>query len=317
MKRKLLLLCFLTVFLAGCQNNPYNPEELDHLCVSRGSLYCQDENRNIYCVDLQSCKTVKPDVPDDSSIYQMENEIYLVGGGHISKLTNGSFAEVGTAPDSSLAELVGIVDEHCYYVEWEKIVSWNYITSEKTVVYSFSDVVTFPIAVTKEGLFYGDDVGLHFIGFGSDETVKVAEGYVSALQADRDVIYYAVSSQREASVGENGETDTYYSGATYYRYDHGVVTALTETNYGGTSKTRFAIDEGCLYAVDESDNRERSVLCCVNSDGSVSRKELSQKVDVEKGIAAEGNIVVFGGPEHKLWKYDKESDTISEVQVSR
>ncbi len=55
----------------------------------------------------------------------------------------------------------------------------------------------------------------------------------------------------------------------------------------------------------------------MNSDGSVSRKELSQKVDVEKGIAAEGNIVVFGGPEHKLWKYDKESDTISEVQVSR
>jgi hypothetical protein len=263
----------------------------------------------IFCVENASGEPVKTDLK--GSIFQIDGKIYLVGSGKIYELSEGSFVEKGTAPESTPDKLIGIVDDCCYYIEWEKIVSWNYNTSEEKLLYSFNnDALDYPFGVTTDGVFYGTYEGLFLIRFTSNTPEKIIDGYITSIREADNTIYFAVSTQRvDPSTGEINNSNL-YDGATYYKYDDGNLIIITTVEHVSSVSTWFAVSNGILYGVASNSNDTISILWWMSENGVLNQATLSETIDTAEGIEVEGDMIVIADVQAKIWLFDLTNNTL-------
>lgn len=313
--KRLILLLFAIVVLTACQNEPCPPNKVRHLGIYANDIYYQDGNYTVFCVENASGEPVKTDLKE--SIFQIDGKIYLVGDGKISVLSEGSFVEKGTAPDSTLVELIGIVEDWCYYTDWEKIVSWNCSSSEEKILYSFDEWAAYPFGVTTEGVFYGTYEGLFLIRFTSGTPEKIIDGNITSVQAADNTIYFAVSTQREAPARNEGddsqvydEVDYYYDGAAYYKYDEGNLIRITAVEHVRADSTRFAVSNGILYGVAANFDETKSILWWASDNGELNQVTLSENIDASGGIEVEEDMIVIADMQANIWLFDRTNNTL-------
>lgn len=306
MKRLFVLL--IALVLTACQNKPFNPKEVHHLSVFANDIYYQDENGTIICVKNSDGKPTETGLKGD--VFQIDGKVYLVEGGRISILSNGSFTEIGTAPDSTIVELIGIIEDCCYYVEWEKIVSWNYRTSEKKILHSFVDAVEYSFGVTSDGVFYGTYEGLFEISFTNSTPERIFNGNITSVREVDDDIFFAVSTQREDPTQDDEEKSQVYDGATYYKYEDGNSIMITEIEHVGAESTNFAVSQGILYGVASNADQTKSILWWMGDNGVMSQVTLSERIDVSGGIEVEESMIVMADVQANIWLFNRTDNTL-------
>ncbi len=305
MKRSFFLIILSAVFvlMQACQNKPFNPTEMGNLCISGVNVFFEDENKRIISLDLEkdAFRTLK----EKGSICASKGRVYLISEGNLYSLSDGGLNIIGTAPDSELARVFGVIGDWCYYVEWEKVCRWNYKTSETSILYSFEDVITCPLAVTSEGVFCGGKEGVYYIDSAKNDIQKVIEGYATGVLEADDTLYFSIATPENDSL-QNGEDYTeVFGGAKYYRYRQGELSLVAVTEHAASSRTGFMVKEGHFFAIDENSERTKSYLVCIEEKGSELRVELSEHVDNEGGIVFDDNWIVFGSKTGmELWKYN-------------
>ncbi len=313
--KRLILLLFAIVVLTACQNKQSNPNEVHHLSIYANDIYYQDENGTSFCVENASGEPVKTELK--GSVFQIDGKIYLIESGKIFVLSEGSFVEKGTAPESTIVELIGIVEDCCYYIEWEKIVSWNYSSSEKKILFSFDDAVEYPFGVTTDGVFYGTNEGLFLIHFTSSTPEKIIDGNITSVREADNTIYFAVSTQREDPARGEGNESQVYDGATYYKYDDGNLIMITTVEHVSVDSTRFAVSNGILYGVASNSNHTKSILWWMNDNGELNQVTLSEKIDTSRGIEVEDNMIVMADMQASIWLFDRTNNTLKTLTKTK
>jgi len=305
---KRLLLLFFALLLTACQNKPFNPKEVRHLSIFADNIYYQDEDGTVFYIENGSDKPTKTDL--EGNIFQIDGKVYLVGGGKICVLSNGSFAEMGTAPNSTIVELIGIVEDCCYYIEWGELVSWNYKTSERNDMYSFGDAVNYPFGVTTDGVFYGTHEGLFELRFTKSAPGKIFDGNITSVRSVNDTVFFAVSTLREDTSQDGGKQSQVYDGAAYYKYDGGNPIMITTVEHVGSSSTKFAVIQGMIYGVASNADQTESILWWMDDNGELSQVTLSEKIDVSGGIEVDNNMIVMADMQANIWLFSRANNTL-------
>lgn len=287
-KSILVLIVFTVLILSGCEKT-FDPLEIKEMCLQNNNIFFQDQDFNVYKIDILTGKKEKIGI---GNLTSLNNEVFFNDGKNLIKFENEIRKNIGTSPDFYSDELIAVLNDTCFYKERNRIITWNCNTSISNEFYSFANDSDLYV-ITAEKMYYGGIDGLFEYDLVKKSSIKIFDGYITSMKEYNNRLYFAASiSQKMPSNNYDIEDGYIYSGADFYMLNGDQIQKITTIERIKYDETNFALFDDRIFITGYDEDNKHNQLYIIDYEGKKECISLPSEIESNGAVDVNENYFV-------------------------